>query len=163
MTSGNGLLLSANHLSIIHKLGDQLSFKSSFPKRGPTHKEHVKESCSVKNYVQYLQVQQISYFSFFIFPVISIIYRSFIPNKTASKYWLIQWSFKIYWMRQYVVNFTCLTCTVNVAVYKANFRLGHGKLSQFLTFECIIASKWDDVLTMICTTKLLCGTVHPCP
>ena len=59
------------------------------------------------------------------FRVISDVYRPFIPNKISfAKYSLTQWisklpwSFKINWLRQYLVNLIGLSGIVNATLYK---------------------------------------------
>ena len=73
------------------------------------------------------------------FTIISDVYRSFMPNKTAyTKDCLTQWiskllgSFEIHWGRRYLVNFTGLAGIVNATVYQSKQIFsghGHSKLS----------------------------------
>ena len=65
--------------------------------------------------------------NFFSFTVILDIYKSFILNKTTStKYWVLSYSvdikppgsFKIDWVRQYIVHVPGLADIVNPTVFK---------------------------------------------
>ena len=83
---------------------------------------------------------KVCWISYFWASVISDVYTYLIPNKTTFiKHCLTPWISKlreIYWVRQYLVNFTGLPGIVNVTVYKTEpifTGLGHGKLSWFWT------------------------------
>ena len=76
------------------------------------------------------------------FTVILDVYRPIIPNKTTfTKHCLTQWiskllrSFKIHWVRQWLVNFCGLVGIVNATVYNTKPISGRANCPNFLTAQ----------------------------
>ena len=107
------------------------------------------------------------------FTVISDVYMSFIRDETPStKYCLTQsiskltGSFKIHWIREYLVNFTVLVGTVNANIYK----IACVRFSLFILHE-VFKTLWKcnrnyfsvinltlkiDILRYVCVKRSTC-------